>query len=151
MSHAIFINQIIAPVKFANELIEFLFAKYDEIEISFYGKMDSADRKILKGVIKNSLLGKLIFKRYDLRLDHGEFEKVKNRIEKYFENDWGLMIDENHKGLFSLKKGIFSIDCIGDNDKMGKEDFLNSLIQTGVIDKFEIIEDDYVDPYLENK
>ncbi|KJF43467.1 hypothetical protein [Draconibacterium sediminis] len=151
MNYSIFINQIIAPVKFANELIEFLLTRHGEFEISIYGKIDASDRKFLKGIIKNPFLGTLIFKRYDLLIDSKKYETIKSRIEKYFENDWGLKIDENHKGLFSTKNKVLGIDCIDEKDKHEKAKLFNKLINKDVIDKFEIIEDDYVDPYFENE
>jgi len=149
MNYTIFINQIINPVEFANGLIDFLFVQYDKIEISIYGKIDAVDRKKLKGIIKNPILGNLVFKRYDLSLEHEEFQRIKNIIEYYFNNDWGLIIDENHKGLFSFKKSVFHIDCVDEQDKNEKEQFFNKLIKSSLIDKLEIIEDNYVDPYSE--
>jgi hypothetical protein len=151
MNQVIFIHQVIIPVKFANELVGFLFAKNDELEITLYSKIEISDRKFLKGVIKKSFIGENVFKRYNLFLDFEQFEKIRNRVERYFENDWGFIIDKNHKGFFSYKNRIFSIDCVDDNDKIEKEQFLNSLIKIGVIDNFEIVEDDYVDPYYQNK
>jgi hypothetical protein len=151
MNQVIFIHQVIIPVKFANELVGFLFAKNDELEITLYSKIEISDRKFLKGVIKKSFIGENVFKRYNLFLDFEQFEKIRNRVERYFENDWGFIIDKNHKGFFSYKNRIFRIDCVDDNDKIEKEQFLNSLIKIGVIDNFEIVEDDYVDPYYQNK
>jgi hypothetical protein len=151
MNQVIFIHQVIIPVKFANELAVFLFSKNDELEITLYSKIEIPDRKFLKGVIKKSFIGENVFKRYNLYLDFEQFEKIKNRVERYFENDWGFIIDKNYKGFFSYKNRIFRIDCVDDNDKIEKEQFLNSLIKIGVIDNFEIFEDDYVDPYYQNK
>ena len=151
MNQVIFIHQVIIPVKFANELVGFLFAQNDELEITLYSKIEISDRKFLKGVIKKSFIGENVLKRYNLFLDFEQFEKIGNRVERYFENDWGFIIDKNHKGFFSYKNRIFHIDCVDDNDKIEKEQFLNSLIKIGVIDNFEIVEDDYVDPYYQNK
>ena len=151
MNQVIFIHQVIIPVKFANELVGFLFAQNNELEITLYSKIEISDRKFLKGVIKKSFIGENVLKRYNLFLDFEQFEKIRNRVERYFENDWGFIIDKNHKVFFSYKNRIFHIDCVDDNDKIEKEQFLNSLIKIGVIDNFEIVEDDYVDPYYQNK
>ena len=48
MNQVIFIHQVIIPVKFANELVGFLFAKKDELEITLYSKIEISDRKFLK-------------------------------------------------------------------------------------------------------
>ena len=147
MNQVIFINTIIEPIHFGNRLLEFLFSKYKEIEITVYGKIDSVDKKSLDKINKTSFLGKVIFQHYKFSLDIHGFNNIKNKIEKYFNQDWGLFINENHKGLFSYKMNVFNIDCIDANDKKEKIQFFQSLVENNIIDQFEIIEDDYIDPY----
>lgn len=42
---------------------------------------------------------------------------------------------------------VFNIDCIDGNDKKEKRQLFQSLVENDIIDQFEIIEDDYIDPY----
>ena len=151
MNRALFINRILEPVIFVTQLIEFLFDKNNKIEITLFGKMESEDKKALKGIYKTSFIRKIIFKNYNFSLDLNRYRNIKNRLKKYFGQDWGIFLNENHKGLFSFKMNVFNIDCVDENDTDEKKQFFDSLIIIGIIDKYEIIEDDYIDPYYENK
>ena len=151
MSRTIFINRILEPIIFSNQLIEFLFDRNDKIEITLYGKIESEDKKALKGIYNTSFIRKKVFKNYNFNLDLNRYKNIKNRLEKYFVQDWGILINENYKGLFSFKMDTFNIDCVDENDSDEKKQFFDSLIKIGIIDKYEIIEDDYIDPYYQNK
>jgi hypothetical protein len=151
MNRVIFINRILEPILFANQLIEFLFDRNYKIEITLYGKIEPEDKKALMENCKSSLVSKIFFSSYNLELDIDEFRKIKCRLEKYFVKDWGLIVNENQKGFFSFQMNIFNIDCVDERDKEEKKRFLDSLIKDKIVDKYEIIEDDYKDPYYKGK
>ncbi|MCD4696270.1 MAG: hypothetical protein K8S16_08500 [Bacteroidales bacterium] len=151
MNRMISINRINKPTLFGNQLIEFLFEKINEIEITLYGKLEQEDKKVLKKFYKTSIIRELIFKIYNFKLDFKIYKDIQGRLEKYFMQDWGIFIHETNKGLFSFKMNNFFIDCTDKYDKKSKMQFFDSLIKSGIIDTYEFIEDDYVDPYFKNK
>ena len=151
MNSSIFINKILKPELFANQIIEFLFDNNEIIEINLLGKINSEDKKVLKGINKTSFFRKLIFRDYNFKLGFIEFKSLQDILNNYFQQDWGLIINENQKGYFSYTMNVFYIDCLNEEDKKNKLHLFDSFIENNIIDKFEIIEDDYIDPYYENK
>jgi len=133
----IFIDKILEPTAFANQLIEFLFDKNNKIEITIYSKLQKEDKK------------HILLNDYSFILDLNEYRNIKNILEKYFKKNWGFIINDKHKGLFSFKMETFSIDCVDENDKAEKEQLLDSLILNKIINKYEVDEDDWIDPYYE--
>ncbi len=100
MNTYIEINKILKPEIFANQIIEFFFDKNEIIQITLFGEIRPEDKKLLKGINKSSFWGRLIFRNYNFKLNSIEFKNIQDTLNKYFQQDWGLIIDENQKGLF---------------------------------------------------
>ncbi len=151
MNRSIFIDKIIEPVLFGNQILEYLFEENDKIELTLYSKLELVDKKFLKPYYRISFIRKFIFKNYNFFLDLNGYKNIESKIEKYFKQDWGIIINENQKGFFSFNMNVFYIDFTDEKDKENKIQFFVALIKSGIIDKYEIVEDDYVDPYYQYK
>jgi len=148
----IYIDNILKPTIFANQLIEFLFDKNNItiIEITIFQKLKPEDKKALKGIYDNSFINRIISNNYNFTLDLDKYRSIKNRLEKYFKGGWAFtIISGKHQGVFSSNMDICFIDCVDENDKAEKEQFLDSLILSKVINEYEVDENDWIDPYYE--
>lgn len=126
MNRTIFINKIIEPILFANQLIEFALNKHNLVEITLFGKIFSADKIALKETLRLPSIRNLKFKNYCFKLDMAKYRNISQIIEKYFCQDWGLIFKKNQTGLFSYKMKVISIDCNDIEDLNGlKELFVH--------------------------